>query len=171
MLQHFIAKVHEQGLLSQVQGFLFAFLVDLRKLKRRAIRESVLGAGARDVKLIEEPMAAAIGAGLPVEEANGNMVVDIGGGTSEIAILSLNGVVYAESVKIGGDLLDSSITSWVRRNHGCVIGESTAEKIKYTVGCAYPDDSEEMEMNVTGRNLAEGIPETFTLKALKYMKL
>ena len=96
----------------------------------------MLGAGARDVKLIEEPMAAAIGAGLPVEEASGNMVVDIGGGTSEVAILSLNGVVHSESVKIGGDKLDESINSWIRRNYGCVIGESTAEKIKYTIGCA-----------------------------------
>ena len=107
-------------------------------------------------------MAAAIGAGLPVEEASGNMVVDIGGGTSEIAILSLNGVVYSESVKIGGDKMDESITSWIRRNYGCVIGESSAEKIKYTIGCATPD-SEKLEMSITGRNLAEGIPETFTI--------
>ena len=114
--------------------------------------------------MIEEPMASANGAGEPVEEANGNMIVDIGGGTTEIAILSLNGVVYAESVKNGGDLMDESITSWVRRNYGCVIGESSAEKIKYTIGCASPD-SEELEMNVTGRNLAEGIPETFILKS------
>ena len=111
-------------------------------------------------------MAAAIGAGLPVEEANGNMVVDIGGGTSEIAILSLNGVVYAESVKIGGDKMDEAITSWVRRNYGCVIGESTAEKIKQTVGCA-TEDSQKKEMPVTGRNLAEGIPETFNVTSLQ----
>ena len=124
----------------------------------------MLGAGARDVKLIEEPMAAAIGAGLPVEEASGNMVVDIGGGTSEVAILSLNGVVYSESVKIGGDKLDESITSWIRRNYGCVIGESTAEKIKYTIGCATAE-SEKLEMAITGRNLAEGIPETFTINS------
>ncbi|NCX42633.1 MAG: rod shape-determining protein, partial [Proteobacteria bacterium] len=134
------------------------------QVERRAIRESVLGAGARDVKLIEEPMAAAIGAGLPVEEASGNMVVDIGGGTSEIAILSLNGVVYSESVKIGGDKMDESITSWIRRNYGCVIGESTAEKIKYTIGCATAE-SEKLEMSITGRNLAEGIPETFTINS------
>ena len=109
-------------------------------------------------------MAAAIGAGLPVEEASGNMVVDIGGGTSEIAILSLNGVVYSESVKIGGDKMDESITSWIRRNYGCVIGESTSEKIKYTIGCATAE-SEKLEMSITGRNLAEGIPETFTINS------
>ena len=164
MLHQFIGKVHEQRFIKPSPRVLVCVPCRSTQVERRAIRESVLGAGARDVKLIEEPMAAAIGAGLPVEEANGNMVVDIGGGTSEIAILSLNGVVYAESVKIGGDLMDSSITSWVRRNYGCVIGESTAEKIKYSIGCASPD-SEEMEMNVTGRNLAEGIPETFTLKS------
>ena len=94
------------------------------------------------------------------------MVVDIGGGTSEIAILSLNGVVYAESVKIGGDKMDEAITSWVRRNYGCVIGESTAEKIKQTVGCA-TEDSQKKEMSVTGRNLAEGIPETFNVTSLQ----
>ena len=134
------------------------------QVERRAIRESVLGAGARDVKLIEEPMAAAIGAGLPVEEASGSMVIDIGGGTSEIAILALNGIVYAESVKIGGDKMDESIVSYIRRNYGCVIGESTAEKIKQTIGCA-SEDSEKQEMMVTGRNLAEGIPETFSLSS------
>ena len=164
MLQHFIGKVHEQRFIKPSPRVLVCVPCRSTQVERRAIRESVLGAGARDVKLIEEPMAAAIGAGLPVEEANGNMVVDIGGGTSEIAILSLNGVVYAESVKIGGDLMDTSITSWVRRNYGCVIGESTAEKIKYTIGCASPE-SDDLEMNVTGRNLAEGIPETFTLKS------
>ena len=133
-------------------------------VERRAIQESAEAAGARRVYLIEEPMAAAIGAGLPVEEASGNMVVDIGGGTSEVAILSLNGVVYSESVKIGGDKLDESITSWIRRNYGCVIGESTAEKIKYTIGCA-STESEKLEMSITGRNLAEGIPETFTINS------
>ena len=139
MLQHFIAKVHEQRFIKPSPRVLVCVPCRSTQVERRAIRESVLGAGARDVKLIEEPMAAAIGAGLPVEEASGNMVVDIGGGTSEIAILSLNGVVYAESVKIGGDKMDESITSWIRRNYGCVIGESTAEKIKYTIGCATPE--------------------------------
>lgn len=162
MLQHFIAKVHEQRFIKPSPRVLVCVPCRSTQVERRAIRESVLGAGARDVKLIEEPMAAAIGAGLPVEEANGNMVVDIGGGTSEIAILSLNGVVYAESVKIGGDKMDDAILSWVRRNYGCIIGESTAERLKTNIGCA-TEDSEKKEMTVTGRNLAEGIPESFTL--------
>lgn len=162
MLQHFIAKVHEQRFIKPSPRVLVCVPCRSTQVERRAIRESVLGAGARDVKLIEEPMAAAIGAGLPVEEANGNMVVDIGGGTSEIAILSLNGVVYAESVKIGGDKMDEAILSWVRRNYGCIIGESTAERLKTNIGCA-TEDSEKKEMTVTGRNLAEGIPESFTL--------
>ena len=125
MLQHFIAKVHEQRFIKPSPRVLVCVPCRSTQVERRAIRESVLGAGARDVKFIEEPMAAAIGAGLPVEEASGNMVVDIGGGTSEIAIISLNGVVYSESVKIGGDKMDEAITSWIRRNYGCVIGEST----------------------------------------------
>jgi len=164
MLQHFIAKVHEKLFIKPSPRVLVCVPCRSTQVERRAIRESVLGAGARDVKLIEEPMAAAIGAGLPVEEASGNMVVDIGGGTSEIAILSLNGVVYSESVKIGGDKMDESITSWIRRNYGCVIGESTSEKIKYTIGCA-TSDSEKLEMSITGRNLAEGIPETFAINS------
>ena len=124
MLQHFIKKVHKSAWFRPSPRVLICVPCGATQVERRAIRESVLGAGARDVKLIEEPMAAAIGAGLPVEEASGNMVVDIGGGTSEIAILSLNGVVYSESVKIGGDKMDESITSWIRRNYGCVIGLS-----------------------------------------------
>ncbi len=164
MLQHFIALVHEKRFIKPSPRVLVCVPCRSTQVERRAIRESVLGAGARDVKLIEEPMAAAIGAGLPVEEANGNMVVDIGGGTSEIAILSMNGVVYSESVKIGGDKMDESITSWVRRNYGCVIGESTAEKIKHNVGCA-TDESAKEEINVTGRNLAEGIPQSFILSS------
>ena len=164
MLQHFIASVHEQRFIKPSPRILVCVPCRSTQVERRAIRESVLGAGARDVKLIEEPMAAAIGAGLPVEEASGSMVIDIGGGTSEIAILALNGVVYAESVKIGGDKMDESIVSYIRRNYGCVIGESTAEKIKQTIGCA-SEDSEKQEMMVTGRNLAEGIPETFSLSS------
>ena len=163
MIKHFIRKVHNRRAFVSPQ-IVICVPHGSTAVERRAIQESAESAGARKVYLIEEPMAAAIGAGLPVEEANGNMVVDIGGGTTEIAILSLNGVVYAESVKIGGDKMDESITSWVRRNYGCVIGESTSEKIKKTVGCA-TDDSEKTEMTVTGRNLAEGIPESFTLNS------
>jgi rod shape-determining protein MreB len=109
-------------------------------------------------------MAAAIGAGLPVEEASGSMVVDIGGGTSEVAILALNGVVYANSLKVGGDRLDESIISYVRRNQGVLIGDATAERVKHTIGTASPD-SEITEMEVRGRNLAEGIPITFQMNS------
>ena len=114
--------------------------------------------------MIEEPMAAAIGAGLPVEEASGSMVVDIGGGTTEVAILALNGVVYAHSLKVGGDKLDESIISYVRRNQGVLLGDATAERVKHIIGTASPD-SEVIEMEVRGRNLAEGIPITFTMNS------
>ena len=134
------------------------------QVERRAIRESVLKAGAREVRLIEEPMAAAIGAGLPVEEASGSMIVDIGGGTTEVALLALNGVVYSNSLKVGGDRLDEAIVAYIRRNQGVLIGDSTAEKIKHTIGAASPD-SENLEMEVRGRNLAEGTPVTFTMES------
>src|SRR5690554_2832499 len=134
------------------------------QVERRAIRESALGAGAREVYLIEEPMAAAIGAGLPVEEAHGSMVVDIGGGTTEIALISLNGVVYAESVRVGGDRFDEAIITYVRRNYGSLIGESTAERIKQEIGVAFPG-GEVLEVDVRGRNLAEGVPRAFTLNS------
>lgn len=114
--------------------------VGATQVERRAIRESAMGAGAREVYLIEEPMAAAIGAGLPVSEATGSMVVDIGGGTTEVAIISLNGVVYSSSVRIGGDKFDDAIINYVRRNYGSLIGEATAERIKHTIGTAYHGD-------------------------------
>ena len=136
------------------------------QVERRAIRESVSSAGARDVRLIEEPMAAAIGAGLPVEQASGSMVVDIGGGTTEIAILSLSGVVYSDSVRVGGDRFDEAIITHVRRNYGSLIGEATAERIKEEIGCAYVGTSTEIrEIDVRGRNLAEGVPRSFTLNS------
>jgi rod shape-determining protein MreB len=133
-------------------------------VERRAIKESVLGAGAREVRLIEEPMAAAIGAGLPVEQACGSMVVDVGGGTTEIAVISLSGCVYSDSVRIGGDLLDDCIVSYVRRQHGCLIGEATAERIKQEIGTAFAG-GELREIEVRGRNLAEGVPRAFTLNS------
>ena len=132
----------------------------------KSYQKSVLGAGAREVRLIEEPMAAAIGAGLPVEEAFGSMVVDIGGGTTEVAILALNGVVYSNSLKTGGDRLNESIISYLRRKYGILIGESTAERIKETIGCATPE-SELQEMEIRGRNLAEGVPNTLSISSLE----
>ena len=134
------------------------------EVERRAIRESALSAGARDVRLIEEPMAAAIGAGLPVHEAIGTMVVDIGGGTTEIAIISLNGVVYSDTVRVGGDRFDEAIVAYVRRTQGSLIGEATAERIKQEIGCAYPQ-KDIREIDVRGRNLAEGVPRSFTLNS------
>jgi rod shape-determining protein MreB len=116
------------------------------------------------VYIIEEPLAAAIGAGLPVSDASGSMVLDMGGGTSEVAIISLNGIVYADSVRIGGDRIDDAIVNYVRRNYGTLIGEATAERIKHTIGCAYPGN-EVREMEVRGRNLAEGLPRSFTLNS------
>jgi rod shape-determining protein MreB len=133
-------------------------------VERRAIRESAAGAGAREVYLIEEPMAAAIGAGMPITEASGSMVLDIGGGTTEVAVISLNGIVYSASVRIGGDRFDEAIISYVRRNYGSLIGESTAERIKHEIGTAYPGN-EVREMEVRGRNLAEGVPRSFTLNS------
>ncbi len=164
MLQHFINSVHESSFLQPSPRVLVCVPCKSTQVERRAIRESALGAGAREVYLIEEPMAAAIGAGLPVEEAMGSMVVDIGGGTTEIAIISLNGVVYAESVRVGGDRFDEAIVTFVRRNYGSLIGESTAERIKHEVGCAYPGQ-EVLEIDVRGRNLAEGVPRSFTLNS------
>jgi rod shape-determining protein MreB len=164
MLQHFIAKVHENNFIKPSPRVLICVPCKSTQVERRAIRESALGAGAREVHLIDEPMAAAIGAGLPVEEATGSMVIDIGGGTTEIAIISLSGIVYAESVRVGGDRFDEAIVSYVRRNYGSLIGDATAERIKEEIGTAYPGD-EIREIDVRGRNLAEGIPRSFTLNS------
>ena len=164
MLQYFIAKVHENSFISPSPRVLVCVPCQSTQVERKAIKESAMGAGAREVYLIEEPMAAAIGAGLPVEEASGSMVVDIGGGTTEIALISLNGVVYSDSVRIGGDTFDESIVTYVRRNYGSLIGEATAERIKEEIGCAYPGN-ELLEIDVRGRNLAEGVPRAFTLNS------
>ena len=164
MLQHFIAKVHQNSFVRPSPRVLVCVPCQSTQVERRAIRESAESAGGREVYLIEEPMAAAIGAGLRVDEATGSMVVDIGGGTTEIAILSLNGVVYSDSVRLGGDKFDESIVTYVRRKYGSLIGDATAEKIKQEVGCAFPG-SELREIDVRGRNLAEGVPRQFTLNS------
>lgn len=140
MLQHFIKQVHSNSFMRPSPRVLVCVPVGATQVERRAIRESARGAGAREVFLIEEPMAAAIGAGLPVSEATGLMVVDIGGGTTEVAVISLNGVVYSSSVRIGGDRFDEAIINYVRRNYGSLIGEATAERIKHEIGSAYPGD-------------------------------
>ncbi len=164
MLQHFIRKVHESRFFSPSPRVLICVPCGSTQVERRAIKESAAGAGAREVFLIEEPMAAAIGASMPVEEARGSMVLDIGGGTSEVAVLSLNGIVYSASVRIGGDRFDEAIMAYVRRNYGTLIGESTAERIKHEIGSAFPL-SEVKEIEVKGRNLAQGIPRSFTLNS------
>ena len=164
MLQHFIRKVHKHKVIKPSPKVLVCVPCGATQVERRAIRESVLGAGARKAYLIEEPIAAALGAGIPIDEARGSMVLDIGGGTSEVAVLSLNGIVYSASVRIGGDKFDEAIISYVRRNYGTLIGEATAEKIKHTVGTAYPS-KELLEIEVTGRNLSEGVPRSFNLNS------
>lgn len=164
MLQHFIHKVHESRIFKPSPRILVSVPCGSTQVERRAIRESALGAGAREVFLIEEPMAAALGAGLPVDEASGSMVVDIGGGTTEVAIISLNGIVYAASVRVGGDRFDDAIVNYVRRNYGTLIGEATAERIKQEIGAAFPS-SEVREIEVRGRNLAEGVPRSFVMNS------
>ena len=164
MLQHFIRKVHEKSFIKPSPRVLVCVPCKATEVERRAIRESVISAGAREVRLIEEPMAAAIGAGLPVHEAVGTMVIDIGGGTTEIAVISLNGIVYSQSVRVGGDRFDEAITAYVRRTQGSLVGDATAERIKQEIGTAFPAP-EVREIDVTGRNLAEGIPRSFTLNS------
>jgi rod shape-determining protein MreB len=164
MLQHFIRKAHQSRYFRPSPRVLIAVPYGSTQVERRAIRESAEGAGARKVHLIDEPMAAAIGAGLPVHEARGSMVLDIGGGTSEVAVISLNGIVYAASVRIGGDRFDEAITSYVRRNYGILIGEATAERITHEIGSAFPGQ-EVLDISVKGRNLSEGVPRSFTLNS------
>jgi rod shape-determining protein MreB len=169
MLQHFIAKVHENSFIRPSPRVLICVPCMSTQVERRAIRESALSAGAREVRLIEEPMAAAIGAGLNVDEASGSMVVDIGGGTTELAIISLNGVVYRDSARVGGDRFDEAIVAHVRRRYGSLIGDATAERIKQEIGCAY-SGGELREIDVRGRNLAEGVPRQFTLTSDEIME-
>ena len=164
MLQFFFKKAHGGRFIRPSPRVLICVPYGSTQVERRAIRESAEGAGARKVYLIEEPMAAAIGAGMPVQEARGSMVLDIGGGTSEVAVISLNGIVYAASVRIGGDRFDEAITNYVRRNYGILIGEATAERIKHEIGSAFPGQ-EVLEISVKGRNLSEGVPRSFTLNS------
>ncbi|MDK2124961.1 rod shape-determining protein [Parachitinimonas caeni] len=164
MLKQFIKKVNPSRVFTNTPRIVICVPCGSTQVERRAIKESALGAGARKVELIEEPMAAAIGAGLPVEEATGSMVVDIGGGTTEVGVISLGGIVYASSVRVGGDKFDEAIINYIRRNYGMLIGETTAETIKKEIGSAFPG-AEVREMEVKGRNLAEGIPRSFTISS------
>ena len=164
MLKQFIKMVHPRSVLRPSPRIIICVPCGSTQVERRAIRESALGAGASDVFLIEEPMAAAIGAGLPVSEASGSMVVDIGGGTTEVGVISLGGMVYKGSVRVGGDKFDEAIINYIRRNYGMLIGENTAENIKKTIGSAFPG-AEVREMEVSGINKAEGIPRKFTISS------
>ncbi|MES2354683.1 MAG: rod shape-determining protein [Pseudomonadota bacterium] len=164
MLKFFIKKIHPGSIFQPSPRIIICVPCGSTQVERRAIRESAVGAGARQVYLIEEPMAAAIGAGLPVAEPTGSMVVDIGGGTTEVGVISLGGIVYASSVRVGGDKFDEAIVNYIRRNYGMLIGDATAENIKKEIGSAFPG-SEVKEMEVKGRNLAEGIPRSFTISS------
>jgi rod shape-determining protein MreB len=164
MLKHFIRKVHNTRFFKPSPRMIICVPCGSTQVERRAIRESAIGAGASSVFLIEEPMAAAIGADLPVGEPTGSMVVDIGGGTTEVGVISLGGLVYKGSVRVGGDKMDEAIINYIRRNYGMLIGETTAEQIKKEIGSAFPG-SEVREKEVKGRNLAEGIPRSFTISS------
>ncbi|MCB1912870.1 MAG: rod shape-determining protein [Rhodocyclaceae bacterium] len=164
MIKQFIKKVHDTRLFSPSPRIIVCVPCGSTQVERRAIRDAALAAGASHVYLIEEPMAAAIGAGLPVADATGSMVVDIGGGTTEVGVISLGGMVYAGSVRVGGDKFDEAIVNYIRRNYGMLIGDTTAENIKKQIGSAFPG-SEVREVEVKGRNLAEGIPRSFTISS------
>jgi rod shape-determining protein MreB len=164
MLKYFIKKVHDTRMFRPSPRIIICVPCGSTQVERRAIRESAIGAGARQVYLIEEPMAAAIGAGMPVADATGSMVVDIGGGTTEVGVISLGGVVYANSVRVGGDRMDEAIINYIRRNYGMLIGEATAEQIKKKMGSAFPG-AEVLEMEVKGRSLAEGVPRSFNVSS------
>ena len=163
MIKHFIRKVHNR------RSFASPMIVicvpsGSTAVERRAIQESAESAGARRVYLIEEPMAAAIGAGLPVTEPTGSMVVDIGGGTTEVAVLALGGIVYSRSVRVGGDKMDEAIIAYIRRNHNLLVGESSAERIKEEIGSACPpEDGDGPTMEIKGRDLMQGVPRELTI--------
>jgi len=163
MIKHFIRKVHNR------RSFASPMIVvcvpsGSTAVERRAIQESAESAGARRVYLIEEPMAAAIGSGLPVTEPTGSMVVDIGGGTTEVAVLALGGIVYSRSVRVGGDKMDEAIIAYIRRNHNLLVGESSAERVKEEIGSACPpEDGDGPTMEIKGRDLMQGVPRELTI--------
>ena len=163
MLRHFIRKVHNRRSLIRPR-IIICVPSGITPVEKRAVRESAESAGAREVYLIEEPMAAAIGAGLPITEPICNMVVDIGGGTSEVAVISLAGIVYSKSVRVGGDKMDEAILQYIKRTYNLLIGERTSEIIKTTIGNAYPG-SEIESMDVKGRDLVTGIPKIINVNS------
>ncbi len=161
MLRWFIARANTRRTLVKPR-IIIGVPVGITEVEKRAVKESAEGAGAREVYLIEEPMAAAIGAGLPITEPSGNMVVDIGGGTTEVAVISLAGIVYSQSVRVGGDKMDESIVAYMKRKYNLAIGEQTAERIKVTIGNAYPLE-QQATMEVKGRDMVAGVPKTIVV--------
>jgi len=162
MLKHFIRQVHEGRTGLVAPRIVIGIPSGVTGVERRAVMDAAIQAGARDVRLIDEPIAAAIGAGLPVAEPTGNMIVDIGGGTTEVAVLSLQGIVLSESVRVAGDELSDAIVQYMKKVHNLVIGERTAEEIKIQVGSAYPTDEDDVLMDVRGLHLLSGLPRTVT---------
>jgi rod shape-determining protein MreB len=163
MLRHFISRSHNRRTLIRPR-IIICVPFGVTEVEKRAVRESAESAGAREVYLIEEPMAAAIGAGLPITEPSGNMIVDIGGGTTEVAVISLGGIVFSQSVKVGGDKMDEAIVQHMRRRYNLAVGEHTAETIKMTIGNAH-SGCEVRTMEVKGRDMVEGIPKTVTVNS------
>jgi rod shape-determining protein MreB len=161
MLRYFIQKVHNRRTPVRPR-IIIGVPFGITEVEKRAVRESAESAGAREVYLIEEPMAAAIGAGLPITEPTGNMIVDIGGGTTEVAVISLSGIVFSRSVRVGGDKMDEAISQFIKRKYNLLVGERTAELIKITIGSAYPSDDIQT-MEIKGRDLVAGVPKTVVI--------
>ena len=167
MLRYFITRVHNRRNLIRPR-IIICVPSGITQVEKRAVRETALQAGAREIYLIEEPMAAAIGAGLPVSEAWGNMVFDIGGGTTEVAVISLSGIVYSQSIRVAGDKMDEAIVNYIKRKHNLLIGERTAEMIKMTIGTAYPENTIKTA-DVKGRDLVLGVPKTLEINSEEIM--
>jgi rod shape-determining protein MreB len=163
MLRYFIKKVHNRRTLVHPR-IIISVPSGITQVEKRAVKESAESAGAREIYLIEEPMAAAIGAGLPITEPTANMIVDIGGGTTEVAVISLAGIVYSKSVRVAGDKMDDAILQYIKRKHNLAIGERTAELIKTTIGDVMPEEPYET-MDIKGRDLVSGVPKTLTINS------
>ena len=163
MLKYFIRKAHNRRTLLRPR-IIICIPLGITEVEKRAVRESAESAGAREVYLIDEPMAAAIGAGLPITEPSGNMIVDIGGGTTEVAVISLSGIVYSRTVRVAGDKMDEAIIQYIKRKYNLLIGERTAEVIKIAIGTAYPSEENE-KMEVKGRDLVAGVPKTLEISS------
>jgi rod shape-determining protein MreB and related proteins len=163
MLRYFITKAHNRRTLVRPR-IIVCVPSGITEVEKRAVRDSALAAGAREVYLIEEPMAAAIGAGLPITEPSGNMIVDIGGGTTEVAVISLAGIVFAKSIRVAGDKMDEAIVGYIKRKYNLLIGERSAEQIKKDIGSAYPLE-EPLTVEVKGRDLVAGVPKTLTVNS------